>query len=414
MRRMLATLLFLFAVLPASADAQALVVTGPAESLAHTSATLTGTVDPEGTATGYRFEYGATTAYGSQTSLEPAGAGSDPLVVRATLTGLTPATTYHFRLVAGPVAGADATFRTTAAPAPPSISSLAATEKTPASARLSARINPNRSATTFHVEWGTSSSFGNRTPEQSLPAGRNGVAVSVVLDGLPPYRRIYWRVVAVNGEGTKRSGTSTFTTLRALTGASLAVLPALGDWGGPVTITGRVTGAGVNGIPVALEQSAFPFDAGFAAVAATRTNHVGVFRFRPRTILAATRFRAVTRNAQVVATAVATARVRTRVGIGAIRRTRRSLRLAGDVSPGLPVGRATLQRRTPGGGWVRWAETALRARDANRSRYRFSVRRSSTTARYRVLVTPYDGGAHEPGTSPSVLVAKKQPKRRPR
>ncbi|MEA2265387.1 MAG: hypothetical protein QOE27_970, partial [Solirubrobacteraceae bacterium] len=88
-----------------TAPAGALAVTAPvvatlgATSITPTTATLSGTVNPVGQATTYVFEYGTTTAYGQQTTpAQGAGAGLTDVPATATLTGLTPATTYHFRV----------------------------------------------------------------------------------------------------------------------------------------------------------------------------------------------------------------------------------------------------------------------------------------------------------------------------
>jgi hypothetical protein len=87
-----------------------------ATNVGSSSATLSAQVDPGGAATTFFFEYGPTVAYGSTTPVESAGAGSQPVAVRATLSGLTPDTQYHFRVVTsnakGPADGADATFST--------------------------------------------------------------------------------------------------------------------------------------------------------------------------------------------------------------------------------------------------------------------------------------------------------------
>jgi hypothetical protein len=83
------------------------------------SATLTGTVDPEGLATTYFFEYGtqASFAGAAKTTATDAGADSSPGPARAALAGLQPDTTYHYRLVAtnlsGTTTGTGATFKTT-------------------------------------------------------------------------------------------------------------------------------------------------------------------------------------------------------------------------------------------------------------------------------------------------------------
>ncbi|HEU0316391.1 MAG TPA: hypothetical protein VFR49_03620, partial [Solirubrobacteraceae bacterium] len=97
-------------------------VTGSATAVTTTTATLNGTVDPVGSATDYSFQYGTTTAYGQATPTQSAGSALVAGPVSAPVTGLTPGTTYHFRLVATPtgggtaVDGLDQTFTTNGAP----------------------------------------------------------------------------------------------------------------------------------------------------------------------------------------------------------------------------------------------------------------------------------------------------------
>jgi hypothetical protein len=72
-------------------------------SVTDNSATLQATIDPKGTATEYRFEYGSEDCAASMCTLAGAGligAGSPQVVVKAPLAGLTPGTLYHFRIVA--------------------------------------------------------------------------------------------------------------------------------------------------------------------------------------------------------------------------------------------------------------------------------------------------------------------------
>jgi hypothetical protein len=108
------------ALVPAVAQAQRpAVVTGALTEVTSTSVTLNGTVTPNGTATSYSFVYGAT-RYVAHTPLGSAGSGDAPVAVSAHVEGLTPATTYHARLVAfsheGLDIGADVAFATLAAP----------------------------------------------------------------------------------------------------------------------------------------------------------------------------------------------------------------------------------------------------------------------------------------------------------
>jgi len=412
MRTLLATAVALILFAPATAAAQGppTVVTGAAQP-GTTTATLNGTVDPNLTDTTYHFEYGTTTAYGVPTPTESAGSEDAPVPVQATVSGLTPSTTYHYRLVANGVPGADATFTTAAStsnPAPPAIARLSAVDKTPTSARLTARIDPNRAATTWHVEWGTTTRLGNRTADQTIPTGDGGVPISVALGNLPTHTRIYWRVVASNAAGLRRSGTTSFTTLRAPSGITLSAFPATVDWGGNVSVSGRVQGTGVNGLTVALQQSAFPFTTGFQEVATARTGSTGTFRFPSRPLTIATRFRAITRTAVSVTSSEIRADVRALVGIRRTARSRRAVTLTGRVQPGLPDGRAALQRRTRSGGWAFVRRKALVTADTSTSRYRFRVRRLRRAAVYRVKVSANDGGAHLGAKSRSLLVGKRR------
>jgi hypothetical protein len=93
--------------------------TGPATAVDTGSATLVGAVDPNGSDTWYFFRYGVD-RYDARTPIARAGDGRDPVAVSANVGGLSPATTYHVRLVAfnrkGFAQSADVPF-TTAAPA---------------------------------------------------------------------------------------------------------------------------------------------------------------------------------------------------------------------------------------------------------------------------------------------------------
>jgi virginiamycin B lyase len=82
----------------------------PVSALTLTGATLAGTIsEPAGnpaTAATYYFQYGTSTAYGSSTPSSTATATTTGTNVTAPLSGLTPYTTYHYRLVASDCAAA--------------------------------------------------------------------------------------------------------------------------------------------------------------------------------------------------------------------------------------------------------------------------------------------------------------------
>ena len=153
----------------APAPPPAAAVTSAATAVTHSGATLNGSVDPNGTETSYYFEYGTTTSYGSDTGSNFAGSGDDPEAVSAQVTGLSPSTLYHFRLVASrpglpPVAGGDMTFTTPVTPPPPAVTTSAATAITDDSAILHGSIDPGPEPAAYYWEYGPTTSYG----EQSL------------------------------------------------------------------------------------------------------------------------------------------------------------------------------------------------------------------------------------------------------
>jgi hypothetical protein len=81
-----------------------------------TGALVSGVVNPHFRATSVRIQYGRTSAYGSVTPTRLVGARNAVVAISATLSGLSPGTTYHLRLVAtnadGTTRGVDQIFAT--------------------------------------------------------------------------------------------------------------------------------------------------------------------------------------------------------------------------------------------------------------------------------------------------------------
>lgn len=104
-------------VVPLAAQAAAPTVsTGGASRLGPQTASLSGTVNAQGKASVFFFQIGPTKAYGVNTPEASAGKAGTNRSVTANLVGLTPATTYHYRVVArnadGTSVGADRSFKT--------------------------------------------------------------------------------------------------------------------------------------------------------------------------------------------------------------------------------------------------------------------------------------------------------------
>ncbi len=106
---------------PASVPSAPFALTKPAAPVGQTTALLNGVVNPVGFSTTARFEYGGTTSYGQLSAVQTFPAGQVYSGVTASIAGLLPETTYHYRLVAangnGTTPGEDRMFTTAAAEA---------------------------------------------------------------------------------------------------------------------------------------------------------------------------------------------------------------------------------------------------------------------------------------------------------
>ena len=189
-----------------------------ASALQPTCATLKATINPEGAEpTHYHFQYGPTAAYGSESeeTLLEGGAFEDQ-PASATVCGLQPNTTYHFRAVASngtqTTLGPDQSF-TTAPPVSIDDESVAAVSAT--SAKLITALNAHGLASEFHFEYGSSSAYENGAvpiPDASAGQGTEDVSFSVKIAGLLPNHTYHFRVVAHNSLGVSLGPDRTFTT----------------------------------------------------------------------------------------------------------------------------------------------------------------------------------------------------------
>jgi hypothetical protein len=368
--------------------------TGPASNVGPTSASIAGTVDAGGGTVSYHFEYGTSSSYGLQTPSQAATGGQ--VDVHADLTGLTTDTTYHYRLVATNGSGADRTFHTAAPPGPPTATTNSARNVTAVGARLTARVDPNGRATTYRFEYGSTTGYGRQTAETSAGSGQSATSVSATIGGLQPNTRYHFRVVATNAAGVARGRDRTFTTLRNPRAITVSTSPNPAVWSGSTTLSGRITGQGVGGTTVALERQDFPFTGPFYLVGTKRASGNGSFSFTVGPLWALARLRVSTRTTIAAASPVVEVRNALRVGLRATRAARHDVRLSGSVSPRVPRGLASLQKRSPHGRWVTLRRAVVKPLRGSRSRYTFTVRRGG---RYRVVVLPRDAFAHVRGTS---------------
>ena len=190
--------------------------TNAATALTSSGATLHGTVNAINASTTVTFEYGTTTSYGtSVTATQSPVTGNTDTPVSKAITGLTPNTTYHFRVVgknaSGKTNGDDLTFTTDAVA--PSVLTQDATTGTSTGATLNGEVNPLNATATITFEYGTDTSYG--TPVNAVPpsaSGTTSTTVSADLSSLTPNTTYHFRVVAENAGGLTNGGDKSFTT----------------------------------------------------------------------------------------------------------------------------------------------------------------------------------------------------------
>jgi hypothetical protein len=224
------------------------VTSGPATEVGEGSATLNGEAAPDLANGGddiaaCELEYGETEAYGQTIGCSPSPPYSTATAVSAGITGLKPATTYHYRLAVEDskgisAHGADQTFTTFG---PPGITGEFAIART-RSATVKADIDPFGYATTCEVQYVDDASFqvGGYAGAASapcawvLPAGFGPQSVSAVLSGLQIGTLYHYRFVGTNQRGSSVGDDATFSTF-GIESFSLAILD---EQGAPFTQAG--------------------------------------------------------------------------------------------------------------------------------------------------------------------------------
>jgi hypothetical protein len=226
------------------------VSTGSASGVDSQGGTLNGTIDPENQSVQYSFLYGTSpSASGHSTPLASGPTGTTSTPVSFTLSGLSPSTTYYYKLevVSGgqTYTGSVEHFTTGASSAPPapvqpgpggnttpgavnqpstpteppSVLTGSASEITSLGATVAGSVNPNGTATSYQVQFGPTTSYGYSSAVESAGAGTASLPVRVSLSGLKPGTTYHYRFVASDSGATAVGGDGTFTTARALAAA---------------------------------------------------------------------------------------------------------------------------------------------------------------------------------------------------
>jgi DNA-binding beta-propeller fold protein YncE len=215
---------------PAAATGQATGI-DPGDEL------VTGTVNPEGTDTTYRFDYGRTQAFGraAPPTDTDAGHGAADAQAIAVIAGLEPNQTYRYRVVATNAEGdrtygADEAFTTQ--PARPAVSGETASATTQTGTTLEAQINPNNQPTSYYFEYATSPTLSGASavpapPGTEIGGGFGDQTAAQDIGGLAPNTSYYYRTIAVNATGTTDGPIERFSTLPLAPGVTTGPASAI-------------------------------------------------------------------------------------------------------------------------------------------------------------------------------------------
>lgn len=347
--------------------------TGALRSVTPTSAVVTGSVNPNGSTTSWYFEFGQSTSttYTSRTPANSAGSGNSDVGVSASLSGLSPATSYRYRLIAtssaGRTDGSAGIFNTSAAPV---VVTGPASHVGASSATLNGIINSEALLSTWYFQYGTSTNYGLKTAQRSLAGGPNDTNVSVAVSTLAPKTTYHFRLVATSSAGSSDGSDLTFTTGLSVTlNASASTVV----YGGMVNLSGSVA-SGLAGAHVTIMAKRFN-QAAFSGEAAVTTGAGGNWSYTAQPSVRST-YEATANGGTSSPVLVS---VRPAVFLNLVSGGQLSTRVVGASSFGAHV--LQLQRLSHGL-WVTWKHVRLNA--SGRATFATSLPKGQTSIRMAI------------------------------
>jgi hypothetical protein len=289
-------------------------------------------------------------------------------------------------------------------------------------ALLTGLVFPEGVETSYYFQYGPTATYGTQTPTVVAGSGTAKVPVGQPIAGLVPGTTYHFRIVALAGGATLPGRDKTFLAggaARTRLAFRLAKPTAPDLFGTPVLLTGTLTGLGNANVPIALQESSYPYLEPFVNIGAPgTTNPAGAFTFRISNLTKSTQFRVVTLGRLQLYSPVITEQVALSVVLRA-RATKRKgfVRLYGVVSPAGAGARVLfqLQRATRPRGeaetairWVTAAGTKLKRGSTTSSRFSavVEVRKAGS---YRAFVK-LAKGAYASGASNVVVLRNAAPK----
>jgi hypothetical protein len=248
--------------------------------------------------------------------------------------------------------------------AKPAVTTGAAANVTFQSARVIGSVDPNKEATNYYFQYGTTVALGTETAMTPVGAGDKAVRVSVDLGSLAPTTRYHYRIVGVNASGTTLGTSRTFTTRKQPLGVSLAATPNPIKLGTGTTLAGTLSGTGNAGRKIVLQSNPWPYTQGFQnASNELLTNATGGFSFPILSLPFNTQYRVVMPERPTVVSPIVTAGVKFYVGSKVSKKRvkrGRKIRFSGTIKPARPGANIAFQKKS-NGRWVSINGTIVRS-----------------------------------------------------
>ena len=291
--------------------------------------------------------------------------------------------------------------------AAPTVTTGPASNITSTTATVSGSVNSGKEQTTYHFEYGTTTSYGSVTPDKSAGKGNKAANVSADLTSLAPSTTYHYRLVASNASGAVQGADMTFTTLaegQAPPGGNavtIAATPASIPYGKASAITGQVVGPDNAGVKLTLQsRPAGVQGAQFADTTTGTSDAAGNYSFGV-VPLVNTEYQVIAKTKPDTTSPVQLVKVRFAVTLKLSDKTPRKgkrVRFSGRVTPAHDGASALIQRRTKTGKFRTVAKALLKPSTTTQGVSVYSKRvRIKRSGVYRVRVLT--DGSHATGTS---------------
>lgn len=214
-----------------------------------TSATLRGTVYPDGWPVTAWFRWRDANGNGSDATNSPSlyiSARTNSVPLSQPLTGLLPGHTYSFELWVTEGSFIDYHSGTFTTRTPATVITYSASSVTPSNATLAGSVNPSALPTMTWFEWGTTTNYGNVTSAVDAGSGSTNVPVNMSLTQLSGLLDYNYRLVVSNAAGVFYGANTVVSTPsgRTIDGyyVTPTLIPANTPHGYPAQVTATALG----------------------------------------------------------------------------------------------------------------------------------------------------------------------------